>query len=117
MRVATASALIVHAVSGWAGAQPVSIALNALSLVTGTLLLAGLWTPVAGVLAAVCAGWNALGNPGDARFYVLLGIVGIALALLGPGVWSIDARRFGWKRVEIRNGSSRGNGTRKQGTR
>jgi hypothetical protein len=31
----------------------------------------------------------------------MLASVGGALALLGPGGWSIDARLFGWKRVEL----------------
>jgi hypothetical protein len=33
---------------------------------------------------------------------VLLGTLGVALALLGPGTWSFDARRSGWERIEIR---------------
>jgi hypothetical protein len=33
-------------------------------------------------------------------------VIGVALALLGPGAWSIDARLFGWKRLEIRNGAA-----------
>lgn len=33
---------------------------------------------------------------------VLLASLGVALALLGPGAWSVDARLYGWKRIEIR---------------
>jgi hypothetical protein len=25
------------------------------------------------------------------------------LALLGPGAWSIDARLFGWRRIDVQN--------------
>jgi hypothetical protein len=29
-----------------------------------------------------------------------LGTVGAAFAMLGPGLWSVDARLYGWKRLE-----------------
>jgi len=29
--------------------------------------------------------------------------LGVALALLGPGAYSIDARLFGWKRIDVRD--------------
>jgi len=32
--------------------------------------------------------------------WLLLGTAAVALAMLGPGLWSIDARLFGWKRIE-----------------
>jgi hypothetical protein len=32
--------------------------------------------------------------------------VGVALALVGPGKWSVDARLFGWKRINIPNRKS-----------
>jgi hypothetical protein len=46
--------------------------------------------------------WSLLMRRGDPWTGILLGTLGAALALLGPGAWSVDARRFGWKRMDIR---------------
>jgi len=41
-------------------------------------------------------------QPGDPSANIFLATIGIALALLGPGEWSVDARLFGWKRIRVR---------------
>lgn len=69
----------------------------------GTLLLAGLWTPIAGTFVAILAVWQAVSHPGDPWHCIMLGTLGAALALLGPGAWSADAHLFGWKRIDIRD--------------
>jgi len=73
----------------------------------GILLLAGLWTPVAGTLVAVIELWGLFSRREDPWMHLLLATLGIALALLGPGAWSIDARLFGWKRIDIRDRQGR----------
>jgi putative oxidoreductase len=71
--------------------------------ILGLLLIAGLWTPVAGTLVAILQVGYLFLRTGDPWIHVLLATLGIALALLGPGAWSIDARLFGWKRIDIRD--------------
>jgi putative oxidoreductase len=65
----------------------------------GVLILAGLWTPVAGGLIALVGIGNALVHPADRVYSVIIGVLGLVLSLLGPGAWSIDARLFGWRRL------------------
>jgi len=79
------------------------VILHVLSTGAGVLLLAGLWTPIAGLLAAVIELWCIFSQPVDALTHILLITLIIALALLGPGAWSVDARLFGWKRIDIPN--------------
>jgi putative oxidoreductase len=78
--------------------------LSVLAIGAGLLLLAGLWTPVAGTLVAVIEVWNIFLLPENLWIYILLGTIGISLAMVGPGAWSIDARLFGRKHIEIREG-------------
>lgn len=65
------------------------------------LLLIGLWTPVAGGLVAFIEIGLALSHPAERWTFVHLGALGIALAFLGPGAWSVDARLFGRKHIQI----------------
>jgi hypothetical protein len=70
-------------------------------IILGILLMVGLWTPVAGTLLAILEVWHLVSLTGDPWIHILLLTLGVSLALLGPGGWSIDARLFGWKRVDI----------------
>jgi len=67
--------------------------------VAGLLLCAGLWTPIAGSALALVALWSAFSEHGDFLAHILLATMAAALAMLGPGAWSVDARLFGRKRL------------------
>jgi putative oxidoreductase len=104
MRLVAAIALIDQGVARLhAGPSIKPVALGILGMGAAVLLFSGLWTPVAGVLAALVELWNVFSHPEDTWISILLGTLGVALGLLGPGVWSVDARLFGWKRIDIRD--------------
>ncbi|MGH9372383.1 MAG: hypothetical protein ACRD15_12705 [Vicinamibacterales bacterium] len=65
------------------------------------LMLIGLWTPIAGGLIAVAELSLAWSHPADPWTFVHFGVLGAALAMLGPGGCSVDARLFGRKHIEI----------------
>jgi putative oxidoreductase len=107
MRLSAGMAMVVHGVSGLLAGPPLGAGVfEAFSSGLGILLLAGLWTPVAGTLVAADALWNVF-STGHPTLWILLATLGAALALIGPGAWSIDARLFGWRRLEIRDRKSR----------
>ena len=71
----------------------------------GILLLIGLWTPVAGALVAIVkvsiAFSRYFSHSGDPWIPIVQAVLGAVLAMVGPGAWSIDARLFGRKRIEL----------------
>lgn len=103
LRLVAGFATMVHGILKLETGLPLgAVLLQALGIVAGILLLAGFWTPVAGSLVALLQLWNWISTkPSDPLPNILLASIGAALALLGPGAWSVDARLFGWKRIDV----------------
>lgn len=74
---------------------------QSIGALAGLLLIAGLWTPVAGVLVAGIEAWIALSAPPTAGIPVALAVLGSTLAMIGPGTWSVDALLYGRKHIAL----------------
>jgi|SRR5579862_1995355 len=68
----------------------------------GLLLIVGLWTPIVGVVLAGVEAWIALSANGSGAVPIALAVLGLTLAMIGPGAWSVDARLFGRRRIAFR---------------
>jgi hypothetical protein len=102
MRLAAGVVLIADGIVRFRMGVPLEESiLDILSVGTGAFLVAGIWTPIAGSLAFALAVLNTLAPHGNPCPGILLAAIGAALALIGPGAWSLDAWLFGWKRIDI----------------
>ena len=72
---------------------------------SGIFLLIGLFTPVTGAVATAVKGGIAISqfssHSGDPWIFLAQATLAAALAMIGPGAWSIDARRFGRKHMDL----------------
>ena len=82
------------------GASP-HFALVALPLIASVLLVIGLGTPYIGLLVAATQLWLIFVGSADPWTAIILSGLGASLAMIGPGAWSVDARFFGRKHIEV----------------
>ena len=106
LRLLTGAALIHFGIASLLAAPPLTTAVLQITAVgAGILLLIGLWTPVAGALAAIVevsiVFSRHFSDSGDLWIPIVQAVLGAVLAMVGPGAWSIDARLFGRKRIDI----------------
>jgi uncharacterized membrane protein YphA (DoxX/SURF4 family) len=112
LRLAVAVGAIFHGVCrliASSGPTPILWATGLLECLIGGALLIGFLTPVAGCLATVAntaSGASVMlasGLLADARAAtsIILAVMSLALVLLGPGAFSLDARIFGRREIII----------------
>ena len=106
LRLLTGAALIHFGIANLREAPPLAtVVLQITGVGAGILLLIGLWTPVVGALAAIVkvliAFSRYFSHSGDPWILILQAVLGAVLAMVGPGAWSIDARLFGRKRIDM----------------
>jgi uncharacterized membrane protein YphA (DoxX/SURF4 family) len=80
---------------------PFSITLQLLAAGCSALLTVGLWTPIAGSLMAAVELSLLIFHFSGSSMHIVLAALGAALAMIGPGAWSVDARLFGRKRIQL----------------
>lgn len=99
LRVATAIPILHAGLLTVASASPV--VLHIVAAAAAILLLVGLWTPFAAAIVTVAELSLAVSDPAQPWTRVHLAALAAALAMLGPGGCSVDARLFGRKQIQI----------------
>jgi uncharacterized membrane protein YphA (DoxX/SURF4 family) len=112
LRVVVGAALVAHGVLCVVSSERVTLVVSvsfAILLLSGICLLIGFLTPILSLVAGleglgIAFSWSPLQllSPFESKL-ALAPIIAIsaAIALLGPGAFSLDARLFGWKEIVI----------------
>jgi uncharacterized membrane protein YphA (DoxX/SURF4 family) len=91
------------------GAASIGVMFALLALVIGLMLIVGLMTPIASALLSA-GGLLLTINPGVTGHLLLFEsgmarlefiVMSVAVILLGPGAWSLDARLYGRREVKV----------------
>ena len=100
-RLMTAAILVYGAVAHLnATSQITSLGPQLIDAGMGILLLVGLWTPVVGAMVAGRELWIMFSSGAEPSMPLVLATLGVTLAMIGPGAWSIDARLFGRRQIK-----------------
>ncbi len=100
LRLMTGGGLLYGGITSAWSASYLALAPPVIAAGGGVLLLLGLYTPLAGAVAAIAEAWIAFSHPGNLLAPVGLICLSLSLAMIGPGAWSIDARLFGRKQID-----------------
>jgi putative oxidoreductase len=73
------------------------------AILAAALLLIGLWTSVVAMLTCMLELGLVPLSHGMIEPQLLQAAIALGLSVLGPGIWSLDARLFGRRRIEIKN--------------
>jgi putative oxidoreductase len=107
MRLCLGAALIYNRIDWLLHRDTATLALvgHLIAAASGILLLVGLWTPLAGGLAALQEAGQTMALYSTVReaawMHAFLAVLSLSVAMLGPGAWSIDARLFGRRRFDL----------------
>jgi putative oxidoreductase len=102
-RLLTSAIILYYGIAHLLESTSVTTALPFLiASVAAVFLFLGLWTPVVGTLIAIVGIWIffvvCLGHSLTA---IIVAVLGATVAMIGPGMWSIDAKLYGRKRLQV----------------
>jgi putative oxidoreductase len=102
IRIAAGAALMIDGkVRVQSGEPLLPLILGVLEVANGAVLIAGLWTPLAGILSIALSASEILVFHDTLCPAILLASMGAGVAFVGPGAFSVDAWLFGLKRIDI----------------
>jgi uncharacterized membrane protein YphA (DoxX/SURF4 family) len=85
----------------WGGPVEAALWIRLFSCLAGALILAGFWTPLAAWCESILQGVLAFSGGAFESTHLILALISVSLVMLGPGSWSIDARLYGRKRIDV----------------
>ncbi|MFC4311731.1 hypothetical protein ACFPN2_21780 [Steroidobacter flavus] len=93
--------LLIGGAKLWGAQVDAAFGTTLLSCATALSILLGFWTPLAASSQAVLQGVLAFSGETFEWTHLTLAITDISLVMLGPGSLSLDARRYGRKRIDL----------------
>jgi uncharacterized membrane protein YphA (DoxX/SURF4 family) len=102
LRLAVGCSLIVERIQMMLPIPPLPLwEIHVALILVGICICLGFWTPIMAGLEGIGELLMTVTDPARYESHLLLAIVGISLAMLGPGAWSVDSLIFGRKRITV----------------